>query len=85
MNDTRVSASGPDEPAQYEIRLKGHIDSQWVDWFDGVTPTRQNDGTTILSGLLADQAALHGLLRKVGDLGMTLISINVIPSTTPQD
>jgi hypothetical protein len=85
MDETRGSASGLDQPAQYEIRLKGHIDSQWVDWFDGVTPTRQDDGTTILSGLVADQAALHGLLRKVGDLGMTLISINVIPRSTLPD
>jgi len=62
----------------YQIRIKGHLDSQWTDWFEGLSITPEEDGDTLLSGPLADQAALHGLLKKVRDLGMTLISVNQI-------
>lgn len=58
----------------YQIRLKGHLDSQWTDWFEGLTVTLEN-GDTLLSGPVADQAALHGLLKKVRDLGMPLVSV----------
>ena len=77
MNEFARGAAGLDRPAQYEIRLNGHIDAQWADWFEGLTSTPLTDGTTILSGPIADQAALHGLLRKVRDLGVTLVSVNV--------
>jgi hypothetical protein len=77
MNEFAGGAVGVDGPAQYEIRLNGHIDAQWADWFEGLTCTPLTDGTTILSGPIADQAALHGLLRTVGDLGITLVSVNV--------
>ena len=60
----------------YEIRLKGHLNARWADWFDGLTLTQENDGTTVLSGLVVDQAALHGLLGKVRDLGLPLIAVN---------
>ena len=60
----------------YEIRLKGHLDVRWADWFDGLTLTRESDGTTVLSGSVVDQAALHGLLGKVRDLGLPLIAVN---------
>jgi hypothetical protein len=76
MSGFAEEAAGLDG-AQYEIRLDGHIDAQWADWFEGLTSTPLSDGTTILSGPIADQAALHGLLRKVGDLGITLVSVNV--------
>jgi len=59
----------------YEIRLKGHLDAQWVTWFDGLTITLEENGDTLLSGPVADQSALHGLLRKVRDLGMPLVSV----------
>ena len=69
----------------YEIRLKGHLDTRWADRFEGMSFTHKTDGTTILSGPVADQAELHGLLRKVRDLGLTLISINLIDSNQWKD
>jgi hypothetical protein len=63
------------EGGSYEIRLKGHLEARWVDWFDGLTLTQHSDGTTVLSGSVVDQAALHGLLAKVRDLGLPLIAV----------
>ncbi|MDJ0333966.1 hypothetical protein QMG83_01895 [Salinibacterium sp. G-O1] len=68
---------GDAESGRYEIRLRGQLDQRWSDWFEGFTLTNQTDGTTTLTGHVTDQAALHGLLRRVGDLGVTLISLNV--------
>jgi hypothetical protein len=62
----------------YEIRLKGHLEARWVKWFDGLAITLDENGNTLLSGPVADQAALHGLLKKVRDLGLTLLSVNSI-------
>jgi len=59
----------------YKIRLKGHLGRHWTDWFDGLTITLEDNGETLLTGPLADQAALHGLLKKVRDLGMPLLSV----------
>jgi hypothetical protein len=73
-----------DQPVRYAIRLAGHIDHQWGDWFDGWTISHEDDGTTILKGPPTDQPALHGLLRKVGDLGMTLISITTAETPPPR-
>ena len=63
---------------QYEIRLKGHLDSRWSAWFDGLSLTNESDGTTVISGPVVDQAALHGLLQKLRDVGMPLISITQV-------
>ena len=63
-----------DEPMVYQIRIKGQLGPQWTDWFGGLTITLEDDGDTLLTGPVVDQAALHGLLRKVRDLGMPLIS-----------
>ena len=63
-----------DRPTVYQIRIKGHLGPRWSGWFDGLTITQQEGGETLLTGPVADQAALHGLLRKVRDLGMPLIS-----------
>jgi len=63
------------KPCLYEIRIRGHLDARWAERFDGLSFTHGSDGVTILSGQVADQAALHGLLRKVRDLGLTLISL----------
>ena len=62
-------------PGRYEIRLRGHLDARWAAWFDGMVLTREGDGTTRLRGPVADQAALHGLLRRVRDLGLPLLSV----------
>lgn len=64
--------------ASYEIRLKGQLNARWADWFDGMTITLDNNGDTFLSGPVVDQAALHGLLKKVRDLGLTLLSVNSV-------
>lgn len=62
----------------YQIRIKGHLDHRWSEWFGGLTITLEDNGDTLLSGPVVDQAALHGLLRKVRDLGMQLISVTSI-------
>jgi hypothetical protein len=68
----------PQPDMVYQIRLKGHLGRQWTDWFDGLTITLEDSGDTLLTGPLADQAALHGLLKKVRDLGLTLLSLNQV-------
>ncbi|MEP6648530.1 MAG: hypothetical protein ABJA74_01260 [Lapillicoccus sp.] len=65
-------------PVSYRLRVDGHLDDHWSTWFGGLAITHNRDGTTSLIGLLADQAELHGLLRKVRDLGVTLISVGVV-------
>jgi len=62
----------------YQIRIKGHLSPQWTDWFGGLTITPEDSGDTLLTGLVVDQAALHGMLRKVRDLGLPLVSISPI-------
>ncbi|HEX5615534.1 MAG TPA: hypothetical protein VFZ83_10325 [Acidimicrobiia bacterium] len=64
---------------QYEIRVKGHLDSRWAAVFDGLTVTREDGGTTVIHGPVVDQAALHGVLQKLRDLGVPLISVQLRP------
>ena len=78
LNDNQ-SEIDPGQPMAYQIRIKGHLGRQWADWFGGLAITLQRNGDTLLTGPVVDQAALHGLLRKVRDLGMPLLSI------TPRD
>ena len=80
MSDKRTFMSDPDAPRIYQIRLKGHLGRQWTDWFDGMTITLENNGDTLLTGPVVDQTALHGLLKKVRDLGLPLISVASVPS-----
>jgi hypothetical protein len=67
-----------DESGIYEIRLKGHLNDRWAEWFEGLTITLEDNGESVLTGPVVDQAALHGLLRKVRDLGMPLVSVNFV-------
>ncbi|TGN65365.1 hypothetical protein EXE59_16400 [Nocardioides eburneiflavus] len=69
------------EPIRYEIRILGHLDAYWSNWFTGLTLTQEEDGTTSLRGAVADQAELHGLLAKIRDLGATLLSVTPVDTT----
>jgi len=68
----------PGQPMVYQIRIKGHLGPQWTDWFEGLTITLEDNGNTLLTGTVIDQAALHGWLKKVRDLGMPLLSVNSV-------
>jgi hypothetical protein len=76
MSDIQSSTKIPDEPNLYEIRLKGHLTDRWAGWFGDVSIRLEDDGTTRLTCPVIDQAALHGLLKKVRDLGLPLISVS---------
>jgi hypothetical protein len=71
-------------PGWYEICLKGHLGTRWAAWFDGLAIAQGSDGTTIIHGPVADQAALYGLLQKVRDLGLPLISVNQVDPDHPE-
>jgi hypothetical protein len=75
MTATHAPTDDRHEAGLYDIRIKGHLDGRWSDWFDGLSFTHASDGTTIIHGPVADQAALHGLLARVRDLGLQLISV----------
>ena len=75
MTERHTSKEDRVEAGRYEIRLTGHLDARWAAWFDGLTVGQQGDGTTLISGPIADQAALHGLLQRVRDLGLPLVSV----------
>ena len=76
--------NGPGQPARYEIRVDGVLDGRWADWFGGLQVS--NDGTkTVIAGLLPDQPTLHGLLTKVRDLGLTLISVRQLDASDTED
>ena len=70
--------TGPNQPLVFQIRVEGHLGQQWIDWFDGLSITLEEDGDTLLTGPVIDQAALHGLLKKVRDLGLPLVSISQV-------
>lgn len=84
MPDKHDFRKDPEAPMIYQIRLSGHLDRQWADWFDGMTITLTKNGETVLTGPVADQAALHGLLKKVRDLGVPLISVQAKKSNDNQ-
>ena len=75
MSEHHASTDKRSEAGWYEIRLQGHLDARWATWFDGLTLAQESDGTTVLHGQVVDQAALHGLLQKVRDLGLPLVSV----------
>ena len=80
---SEISTGPHHHPGRYEIRLKGHLGTRWAAWFDGLTLTHDSDGTTIIHGPIADQAALYGLLQKTRDLGLPLISVNYVEPGHP--
>ncbi|MBN9390937.1 MAG: hypothetical protein J0I20_23110 [Chloroflexi bacterium] len=79
MSNKKDATNAPNQPVIYEIRLKGHLSAVWTDWFEDLTITLEDNGETLLTGPVVDQAALHGLLKRVRDLGMPLLSVNPLP------
>lgn len=82
MSNKPSSHSDFDQPTIYQIRVKGTLDQQWSDWFDDLVISPDEDGTTLLTGPVVDDAALHGLLKKVRDSGLRLLSVNYIETGT---
>ncbi len=78
MKNELNPTTDPSQPVIYEIRIEGHLDIQWTDWFEGLTINLEDNGEMLLTGPVVDQAALFGLLKKVRDLGMPLVSVNRI-------
>jgi hypothetical protein len=76
MSNKRYAKTDSNRSLVYQIRIMGHLDQQWMEWFEGLTITQEEDGHTLLTGLVTDQAALFGLLKKVRDLGLPLISVS---------
>ena len=79
-----IPAGRHQDPEWYEIRVQGHLDARWAAWFDGLAIAHGSDGTTIIHGPVPDQAALHGLLQKIRDLGLPLISVNHVDPDHPE-
>ena len=85
MSDKQTYDEEHNQPQRYEIRLKGQLDDRWADWFGGLTITLEEGGDTLITGLVTDQSALFGLLKKVRDLGLPLVSVSLLehgPSST---
>jgi hypothetical protein len=78
MTDEQSSNPDANQQTIYQFKLKGHLGQQWMNWFEGLTVTLEEDGNTLLSGIVVDQSALHGILKKIRDLGMPLLSMNTI-------
>ena len=83
MSETYALSEDQSKPGLYEIRIKGHLDDRWADWFEGLTITLEDNGNTLLTGPVIDQAALHGLLKKVRNLGMPLVSVSPVEPGPP--
>ncbi len=84
MSENHQTTTESLEPMHYQIRIKGHLDAQWTDWFAGLTVSLEESGNTLLTGPVADQAALHGLLKKIRDLGLPLLSVISIEPKQPE-
>ena len=84
MTDQRTPTPDRPEAGRYEIRLTGRLDAHWAAWFDGLTVRQETDGTTVIGGPIADQAALHGVLQRVRDLGLPLVSVTSVEPEQPE-
>jgi hypothetical protein len=78
MSGEQKSERDPHPPKIFQIRIRGHLSKQWTDWFEGLTITLEEDGNTLLNGPVVDQSALHGILKRIRDLGMPLLSVNSV-------
>ena len=85
MSDGRGLRADRQQAGRYEVRVKGHLDGRWAAWFDGLRLAHESDGQTVIHGWVADQAALHGLLQRVRDAGMPLISVNRLDDDPDSD
>jgi hypothetical protein len=83
MRERHPSTADRPKARPYEIRFTGHLDARWAAWFDGLTVSHESDGTTVLSGPIADQAALHGVIQRVRDLGLPLVSVTQVDTDQP--
>ena len=83
MSETPTPIKAHPEPELYEIRVRGHLDARWASRFEGLTITLEENGDTLLTGPVIDQAALHGLLKKVRDLGLPLVSVSPVEPGPP--
>ncbi|WP_420627400.1 hypothetical protein [Candidatus Leptofilum sp.] len=81
MSNKQTQPADPTKPFAYQIRVKGHLSRQWAEWFEDVVITLEADGNTLLTSPTIDQAALHGLLRKVRDIGLPLLSVTAVNPT----
>jgi hypothetical protein len=81
---SEASAGRHNDLGRYEIRVEGHLHPRWAAWFDGLRLTNESDGTTSIRGPVADQAALHGLLQKVRDMGLALVSVTQVSAQPPR-
>ena len=84
MSNKRYPPTDSTQPVIYEIEIEGHLGQQWMDWFEGLTITLAEAGTTLLTGPVTDQAALYGLLKKARDLGLPLLSVNRLKNDETQ-
>jgi hypothetical protein len=82
MTDEQTPDPDTKQPTVYQIRIKGHLSQQRMDWFEGLTITLEEDGNTLLRGPVVDQSAMHGILKKIRDLGMPLLSVNSVETGT---
>jgi len=83
MSNELNPKTNPSQTAIYQIRIKGHLVREWTDWFGGMSITLEDNGDTLLTGPVVDQAALHGLLKRVRDLGMPLVSVSPVEPGPP--
>jgi hypothetical protein len=83
MTERHSSTPGRAVAGRYEVRINGHLDARWAAWFDGLSVRHGSDGTTVLSGPIADQAALHGVIQRVRDLGLPLVSVTQVETDRP--